>query len=287
MSKKEKESIFRLKMEAEFEKIAVKQMITVSDNSQIKILKTKVKNTKKDSFNLIVVPGWASIVLGWDEFLMRAKDYFNVYYLETREKKSSILAKKSKYTVDRISSDLGELIEISKLDPEKTIFFGSSFGAIVLADALCKKKIDPYLTVLVGPPEKIDMPPIFRYLLFIVPAFIYRLFAPIGKFWIRKSKSESPEQAAKYIRVIDEGDAKKWKKFCMRLAFDKYWDTYAGIESRVLVVDESEDKLHRSKISKRIAASIKNSELVDLKTNEFTHSAGIADFLYEKISKMS
>ncbi|MCG3255558.1 MAG: hypothetical protein KAU62_05695, partial [Candidatus Heimdallarchaeota archaeon] len=95
------------------------------------------------------------------------------------------------------------------------------------------------------------------------------------------------EQAAKYIRVINEGDAKKWKRFTVRLAFDKYWDTYAGIESRVLVVDESEDKMHRTKITNRIANSIKNSEIVYLKTNEFTHSAGIADFLYEKISKMS
>lgn len=73
----------------------------------------------------------------------------------------------------------------------------------------------------------------------------------------------------------------------MRLAFDKYWDTYTGIESKVLVIDESEDKMHHTKITNRIADSIKNSEIVDLKTHEITHSAGLADFLYEKISKAS
>ncbi len=285
MKKKEQDSVFLSKMEADYERISERKMVKVSDNSEILVLHTKALKSNNAVFNLIIVPGFASIVLGWDDFLMGAKDYFNIYYLETREKKSSILAKKSKYTVDRFSSDLNEVMAYFELDSENTILFGSSFGAIVIADALFKKKIDPFLTVLVGPPEKIEMPPIFRYLLFIIPAFFYRLFAPIGKFWIKKSKSESPEQAAKYIRVIDEGDAKKWKKTCVRLAFDKYWDTYAGIESRVLVIDESEDKLHRTKITKKIAASIKNSELVDLKTNKFTHSAGLADFLYEKISQ--
>lgn len=285
MNRKERDSVIFSKMEADFERIAERKMIKVSDNSEILVLHSKAPEGSSAVFNLIIVPGFASIVLGWNDFLIRAKDYFNIYYLETREKKSSRLEKKSEYTVDRISSDLSELMEIFKLDSDNTIFFGSSFGAIVIADALFKKKINPFLTVLVGPPEKIEMPPFFRYLIFVVPSFFYRLFAPIGKFWIKKSKSESPEQAAKYIRVIDEGDAKKWKRFSTRLAFDKYWDTYAGIENKVLVIDESEDKLHRSKVTMKIAASIKNSELVDLKTNKFTHSAGLADFLYEKVNQ--
>jgi len=272
-------------MEAEFEKIAELLYIKASDNSEVLVLHTKAPENIKKAFNLIIIPGFASIVLGWDEFLMRAKDFFNIYYLETREKSSSMLSKKSEYTVDRISSDIGEMMAVLGLKPQETIFFSSSFGSIVTADAVSKKKVEPFLTILVGPPFRIEMPPAFRYLLFIVPSFIYRLFAPIGKFWIKKSKSESPKQAAKYIRVIDEGDPKKWKKFCTRLAFDVYWDSYAGIESKVLVIDESEDKMHQSKITKKIASSIKNCEIVDLKTNEFTHSAGIAEFLKNRIYK--
>ncbi len=279
------ESAFRLKMIAEYEKIAEEKMITVSDDSQILVLHTKAEGKDKSPFKLVVVPGWGSIVLGWDEFLMKAKDYFDIYYIETREKKSSKLAKKSKGTLDRMSSDLIEVPEILKLDPKEIVFFSSSFGAVLNADALYKKKINPFLTILVGPMSKVDMPVPFRYLLYIVPSFLFRPFAPIGRFWINKFKSEDKVQAAKYIRVIEEAVPKKWKKFLTRFAFKKFWDIYAGIESRVLVIDESEDKLHRTIVTNKIASLIKNSEIVDLKTNKFTHSAGIADFIYNKLSE--
>ncbi len=279
------ESTFSSKMIAEYEKIAEEKMITVSDNSQILVLHTKAQGKDKSKFKLVVIPGWGSIVLGWDEFLMKAKDYFDIYYLETREKKSSKLAKKSKCTLDRMSSDLKEVPEILKLNPKETVFFSSSFGAVLNADALNKKKVDPFLTILVGPMSKIDMPFPFRYLLYIVPSFLYHPFAPIGRFWVKKYKSEDEVQAAKYYRVMEEADPKKWKKFLTRFAFKKFWDTYAGIESRVLVIDESEDKLHRTIVTNKIASLIKNSEIVDLKTNKFTHSAGIADFINNKLSE--
>ena len=279
------ESVFRSKMKAEYEKIAKEKMITLSDNSQILVLYTKAQGKERSKFKLVVVPGWASIVLGWDEFLMKAKDYFDIYYIETREKKSSKLAKKSKSTLDRMSSDLKEVPEILKLDPNETVFFSSSFGAVLNADALYKKKIDPFLSILVGPMSDIDMPFAFRYLLYIVPSFLFRPFAPIGRFWIKKFKSEDKVQAAKYIRVIEEAVPKKWKKFLTRFAFKKFWDIYAGIDSKVLLIDESEDKLHRTIVTNKIASLIKNSEIVDLKTNKFTHSAGIADFIYNKLSE--
>jgi len=285
MSMKYNESIFRSKMRAEYEKIAEEKMITLSDKSQILVLHTKAQGKEKSKYKLLVIPGWGSIVLGWDDFLMKAKDYFDIYYVETREKKSSKLSKKSEYTLDRMSSDLKEVTEILKLDPKETVFFSSSFGAILNADALTKKKIDPFLSILVGPMSKIDLPFLFRYLLYIVPSFLARLFAPIGRFWIKKFKSEDEVQAAKYFRVIEEADPKKWKKFVSRFAFKKFWDTYAGIESRVLVIDESEDKLHKTIVTNKIASLIKNSEIVDLKTNKFTHSAGIADFIYKKLSE--
>ena len=285
MKMKDEESIFHSKLIAGYEKIAEEKMITVSDSSQILVLHTKAQGKERSKFKLVVVPGWASIVLGWDDFLMKAKDYFDIYYIETREKKSSKLVKKSKYTLDRMSLDLKEVPEILKLDPKETVFFSSSFGAILNADALYKKKIDPFLTILLGPMSKIDMPFSFRYLLYVVPSFLMRAFAPIGKFWIKKFKSEDEVQAAKYIRVIDEADPVKWKKFLTRMAFKKFWDTYAGIEGRVLLIDESEDKLHKTIVTNKIASLIKNSEIVDLKTNKFTHSAGIADFIYNKLTE--
>jgi len=93
MKRKEKDSIFLSKMEADYEKIAERKMVKLSDNSEILILSTIASRNSNDTFNLVVIPGWASIVLGWDDFLMKAKDLFNIYYLETREKKEDFIEK--------------------------------------------------------------------------------------------------------------------------------------------------------------------------------------------------
>ena len=283
MRKKNNVTVFESKMIAEYEKIAKKKHIQMSDRSKIQILLTSPKN-KECCKTLFIIPGFGSIVLGWDEFLMRAKDYFNIVYFETREKKSSELSKKADYSIDRISSDIREVVEELRIKKEDLVIFCSSFGAITTAHALAQKKIDPFLTVFVGPPYKIDMPPLSKYLIFITPAVLFRLFTPVGTWWIKKRKSESPEQAAKYLRVIQEADPKKWKKYTQEVAFKTYWHLYEKIEGKALVIDESEDKMHKTKVTQRIADSMKNAEYVDLKTNKYTHSADTADFLLQKIS---
>lgn len=281
--KREKESIFNLKMISEYEKLAKKKQVNLSDGSKINVLFTKSTSNSKIDFNVLLIPGWGSIVLGWEEFLIEAQKFFNLYYIETREKKSSDLSKTAEYTLNRIALDIKEVIEELNLELDKTIILSSSFGAIITAYALVNHKIDPFLTILIGPPYKIDMPPLFRYLVHIIPSIAFRMFIPIGRWWIKKYKSESIDQAAKYLRVIDEADPKKWKKFGTHVTFQKYWNLYSQIENKVIVVDESEDKMHNTKVTKKIAKSIKNSEYVDLKTNKFTHSAQIVDFVKEKI----
>jgi len=47
--------------------------------------------------------------------------------------------------------------------------------------------------------------------MYLVPNCFLRVTRPVWKRWIRKRKSEDPEQAAKYIRALEEAEVKKWR----------------------------------------------------------------------------
>ena len=279
---KDLEHIFK----GEYYQLAEKKYIDTSDNSEVLTIYSKAQAKNRTDFSLVFIPGWGTPILGWDEFLLEASKYFDLYYLETREMKSSILSKDSKYDIDRFSTDLQEVIENFGLDMNHTIVYGSSFGALVFAHALAKKKINPYLSFLSGPTGKIQMPPFIKYALHIFPPSFFNIFAPFGRWWIRKVKSSSPQQTERYLSIIDNADPPKWKKIGKHLSHNTFWDVYEDIDSRVIVIDESEDKLHESENTQRIANSIPNSKYIDLKTNDITHSKVAIDTIRKELSTL-
>ena len=281
---KKKVKPFLLK-KSNFERLSEKKFIHMSDDTDLLILTSKNTERDEDTLTMVFVPGWGTPISGWDDLLMEARKYFDLIYIETREMKSSIISKNSEYDINRFSTDLAEIIYSLKLDTKKIVLFSSSFGSIIAAHALANRKIDPLLTILVGPPSKIEMPPLFRYLVHIAPSSSFYVFAPIGRWWVKRFKSDTPEQTARYLNIIDTADPIKWKRIGKKISFESYWSIYEQIKSRVLVIDESEDKLHQSENTKKIAKSIENSNYIDLKSNDFIHSAGIVGIIREEIIK--
>ncbi|MHA1317431.1 MAG: hypothetical protein ACTSQ6_07910 [Candidatus Heimdallarchaeaceae archaeon] len=243
---------------SEFEKISEEIFIEMSDHSILRIL--HVSSEKETSYTLLVIAGWASIPLGWNDFLLEAKKNFEIFYLESREKKSSILPQDSINDIERMALDICETVEKLNLRQDKLILFSSSFGTLLTAHALSYKMINPLLTVLIG---------------------------PIAKVEIKLFKSESEEQAAKYLRVLKEADEVKWKKIGKAIAQKEYWNIYENISRYpTLVIDESNDKMHNTEVTKKITSLIKTAKYVDLHTNYFTHSADMAHFLQDFLKNL-
>lgn len=115
------------------------------------------------------------------------------------------------------------------------------------------------------------------------PPFALNFFKPISRFWIKKSKSEDPEQAAKYIRVLDEADAKKWQIVGKNVVFSKFWDIYDKVDDPVLIIGMEKDKFHEIKSIKKISGLMKNSTYLDMETNKNTHSTKMVEVLLEYI----
>jgi pimeloyl-ACP methyl ester carboxylesterase len=272
-------------MRAKYEDLCEENFLTMSDGTTVRILQSYAPKKTSNGFTIFIVAGWGSVVLGWDIVLLEAMKDFDIVYFETREKASSTLAKKSKNDIDRLSEDIKEAMETLKFDSSKLLLFGSSFGSAILADGFRKDKFDSFLNILVAPAIQIDLPPGLRYIIPITPHIIMEPVKPFIRWWLRKSKSESPEQAAKYIRVMNEAESKKWKNVSMNFLFWKWWDVYAEVKHDLLLIASEKDKMHEAEISQKLRELMVNSVYIDLGTNKKTHTKPIVDLIREHLKK--
>ena len=91
---------------SEFEKLADEMMVTVSDGSQLRVLRYTPPKDRFNGYTLVIVVGWGTVIPSWDELLMDATKDFEVIYYESREKGSSILPKKYAVGMERMVLDL-------------------------------------------------------------------------------------------------------------------------------------------------------------------------------------
>ena len=272
-------------MQAEYEKIADENFFLASDGSEIRVLTSKPQEKLSNGYTLLLLPGWNTVVPGWDKVLMEATRDFDILYLESREKGSSKLVKKPKNNPDRLSSDIQEVLNEFKINQKKLIIFSSSFSILFAADGLAKNKFESFLTIFLGPSWRLTMPPLTRYIMFVLPSSLLGPTRPIWRWWIKRRKSEDPEQAAKYIRALEEADAKKWGTVAKRFAFVRFRDTYEKIEDHIVVIGMEKDKMHKAQEAKDISNLLKNSTYIDMETNKKTHSVEMVEEIRRLITQ--
>lgn len=280
------EEAYKKFLKAEYEELAEERYITVSDGSKIRILLSNAPKEVHNGLTFVLIPGWNTVVPGWDEVLLEAMKDFNVVYIETREKGSSIIGKKAKFDMDRFSSDIQEVIEELQIDQKKMILFSSSLGTICTAHVLGTKKVNPFLAYFVGPVDRFQMPKGLRIYIYLVPNCFLTVSRPLWKWWIRKRKSEDPEQAAKYIRALEEAEARKWRATAYANMWVDFLDKYENVEVRNYIVGMEKDKMHVRKLSMKIHECMKNSTYIDLETNKKTHSAEMVKVVRQHLSEI-
>lgn len=270
---------------SEFEKIAKEQYFKTSDGAEVKILTTKAPKETAIGYTLLLIPGWGSGILGWDQLLMEVVNDLDILYIESREKGSFRPSEnKTINNISRLALDVKEIVEHLKIDQDKLVTLTSSFSTLTIADLLGTKKIKPTLNVLIGPVYQLNMPFMTRYLMHIVPNFVVNWTKPIWRWWLLKFKSEDPVQAAKYFQVLEESDFKKWRAVAKRVCFTKVWDLYKQIDdTRVVIIGMETDKMHTVKLAKSILAVIPNAEYIDMKTNRATHSGEMIEVIRKLI----
>ncbi|MHA1398661.1 MAG: hypothetical protein ACTSSF_13300 [Candidatus Heimdallarchaeaceae archaeon] len=282
------ELVFNEKLISEFEKKAKQEYIKVSDGSEIKILITEAPKEKANGFTLLLIPGWGTVIPGWENVLAEAINDFNILYIESREKSSFIPGKgRVKNNVERLALDVKEILDQLEINQDRLVVLTSSFSTLTIANLLGTKKINPFLSILIGPVYRLNMPPATRYLMYLLPNFVFTITKPIWRWWLKKFKSEDKIQYAKYMRVLDESDPKKWRAVAKHTCLINVQRLYEKIENpNVIVIGMEKDKMHAAKTAKEIAEIIKNAKYIDVGTNLFAHSREMVEEIRKIINKI-
>ena len=156
------------------------------------------------------------------------------------------------------------------------IALGSSMGATAILDAMAEEKFSPSLAVLIGPNIEFNIPRFLIIILSIVPIQFYKVIRPFAKWYLKKKyidMDSDSKQYDKYSYVLDNVHFDRTRRSA--LSFKKYsFETkIEQIKKRILVFSGDKDILHNYERTVDMVRRIKGSKLINLKTNDKTHSA--------------
>ena len=250
------------------------EFIDVSENVSLRLI---TFSPAKPSNNppIVFVPGWVSQISGWLQVLLEMTREYTVYYIETREKISSMVNGNVEYSIEEMGKDVIKVIEHIELADKKYYLFGSSLGGTIILDLWRFLESKPLSLILVGPNAEFRVPKSWHY---IVSAFyppLYNLLKPSVKWYLRTFRMNIKSDFAqyeKYSEALDSADPWKLKKALLSVEKYKVWDLLSNINTPTLIFSASKDKLHEPENLQRMAKTMQNATIFDMETNSGTHS---------------
>jgi pimeloyl-ACP methyl ester carboxylesterase len=237
---------------------------------------------------VIFIPGWGSFIQGWKIVLREMSKDFEIYYLETREKGSAIHKKEQEITIENIGDDIARATALINLKDDCFIALGSSMGATAILDAIAEEKLFPSLAVLIGPNIEFNIPRFLIIILSIIPIQFYKAIRPFAKWYMKRKyidmESDS-KQYHKYSYVLDNIHFGRTRRSALSFKKYSFKDKIEKIRKRILVFSGKKDILHNYKQTLDMVKRIENATLVNLETNDRTHSKEMVDEIRAYLKK--
>ena len=278
------------KFKTDFEQNAKEQYVKVSDGSEIRVLTFESLSEEPNNIEIFFIPGMMTIFPRWEKVVKELNDRYKIYYIESREKKTSKLTKKAKIDIPQLSDDLIQVQNYLGLNKREYISVSSSLGGTTILEAAAKGELTPVGSVFVGPGSEFHFPKWLIFLLRITPAFILTLFKPLARFIlgdIRVDKKNDPDQSRAYKRMIDEADFGRMKKCILNIYDYKGWSILPKVHHRALLVGATHDTLHESDFTKKIADSMPNGTFIDLITNQAAHDTPLVELTNAFVAELA
>jgi len=250
------------------------EYIDINENVSLRLITfSPAKPSKKPP--IVFVPGWVSQISGWLQVLLEMTREYTVYYIETREKISSVVNGDVNYDIKEMGKDVIKVLEQINLIDKKYYLLGSSLGGTIILDLWRFLEKKPLSLILVGPNAEFRVPITWHYLVTMFYPPLYSLLKPSVKWYLRTFRMNIENDLAqyeKYSEALDSADPWKLKKALLSVEKYKVWDLLADINSPTLIFSASKDKLHEPENLQQIANTMQKATIVDMETNSGTHS---------------
>ena len=237
---------------------------------------------------IIFIAGWGSFIRGWKTVLKEMSKHFEIYYIETREKSSAKHAKEQKISIQNIGDDIARAVLLHKIDDNSFIALGSSMGATVILDAMAANKLNPLLAVLIGPNIEFNIPRFLIIIIAFIPTQLYMFIKPLAKWYMKKKyidMDSDSKQYHKYAYVLDNIHIGRTRRSALSFKKYSFQDKIEQIKKRILVFSGKKDILHSYEKTLEMVNAIDGATLINLETNERTHSVEMVDALRNYLNK--
>jgi len=276
-----------MKVRAILESQTKKTYLTMIDKTKLRVHLINISERHK--YNVLIVSGFNSYLYAWEELIETLSKYaLNIYFLETREKDTSIVASMD-FTLNRYCQDIIETMELLDLQERRTFVVGSSIGSSALVKLLAEGKLHPPFAFLVSPLPYIPFPKIsIWYSLFVPPKVHEKVTKPLSKFFSLFFAWPDTRQHKYALHGINRLN---WEKFSLLVKCIKDFNildaSLEKINSPVVIIAAKKDKGHPIKHVKKLAKRIVNAELIEVKYNSESVGSGLWKVIREKLKEFN
>ena len=237
---------------------------------------------------VIFIPGWGSFIQGWKIVLQEMSKDFEIYYIETREKGSAKHAREQKISIQNIGDDIAKAVQLHDMDDNSFIALGSSMGATVILDAMAENKLKPSLSVLIGPNIEFNIPQFLIIFIALMPNQLYKMIKPCVKWYMKRKyidMNSDSKQYHKYAYVLDHIHLGRTRRSALSFKKYSFENKIDQIKSRILIFSGKKDILHSYEKTLSMANRVMNATLINLETNDRTHSVEMVDEMKAYLKK--
>lgn len=217
---------------------------------------------------VLYVPGWGGTIDGFMDVIASVGEAVDLFYVETREKRSSELVPHARFTMSRIAEDVALAVRCFGLSDDGYLLLGSSYGAAVAVQGVADGVLRPAVTILYDPMPRLWMPKwVLRYVAPLASPKVVSLLRPALKRIVLAGMRERT-QRRRAARFIDAADIGKWRAAAIAL---RDWDIRSvgpRVDGPVVIVNGCTDRFHDASIYPRIAAVIPGSRFLRLPVRE-------------------
>jgi len=238
---------------------------------------------------IVFVPGLASVIDNFTATIKGLNRYYEVHYIETREKKTALIERSHGFTVRELVSDLVSYLNDKLKDDVDFILVGYSLGATVITESFSLLKRKPVKIVLIEPNATFNFP-WWSLILARGAKYLYGFLKPFLKWYIRKFRVNTAEDNEMYLincRILDSAEPARLGLAIRALKPYRIGECLGGLSVPVMVVGASKDKFHSHDEALKISGGITDSIYLDLEDNARTHSEEMAEIIDRFITSVT
>jgi len=256
------------------------EMIPVDEAVRLKVMVFK-QTSGRGKAPIVFVAGWVSTIAGWAALIKPMASERDVYYVETREKRSALIDGNARlrdddFSISQNARDIITICDHFNINSSHTLVCGSSLGATSLLEAMKGGKLKCGGAFLVGPNSEFTAPRSLSWILYL-PPFFYHPVKYIVLWYLRTFRVDArkePEQMKRYEETLRMVNPKRLKHTARSVILGRYqvWNNLETVRVPVYIAYAASDKLHSLDNIRRMAERLPFGKLNPCPTNLYMHS---------------